>query len=82
MRDQVDKRLETINQAHEGLEQFLSEADDLESWSHDAVADLRKAKSDVAEIDDVEQITANFEVRLACNYHLIMLLEVGCVAEL
>ena len=64
VKEQVESLLECLNQSQENLGAFIATADDLDTWSQDAVADLEKVKTDVATSDNLDEIATEFEVRL------------------
>ena len=60
--DQLQKRAAALNDAQENLDQFHVTADDLDSWTRNAVADLEKVKHDMAAGEKLEQVREEFEV--------------------
>ena len=63
--DQLQKRAAALNDAQENLDQFHVTADDLDSWTRNAVADLEKVKHDMAAGEKLEQVREEFEVGVA-----------------
>ena len=59
----MKQRSDALNEAQESIDQFHANADDLDSWTRDAVADLEKVRSDMAKGERLDAVYEEFEVK-------------------